>query len=313
VADEAPPETHGGRAVIHLQQPILTDALILDIDAANTAAGQKPKAFDTPFRYSDAGRCAMAMALDYLEVPRSEPFDYAGQWVMWVGTMIHEHWQAAAKKRFPNCVAEPVSHVPRQIAEKSLSSGHADLLIPEATMAAYVEGWTGGDTLFELKTTGGFGFDSAVGVNRKSYRSIPAEGPKYSYLIQAGLNAMGLGATTVVIGQVALTCLSKGLMDKLSLSTLDRFTAEWIIEKHEWEPIARAEIDRMSSILWYLDRDRWPARTCVSDGGKIVELNPRASNVPWQCQYCNHRTTCKSIDSPKIDLPVELRRKRENV
>ena len=63
------------------ENPVYASILLDAIQAEYAAAGPKPHAFDTPFRHSDGGACALQLAMKYQKVPESDPFDWPSMWV----------------------------------------------------------------------------------------------------------------------------------------------------------------------------------------------------------------------------------------
>ncbi len=285
---------------LQLAQPIVTDVLARAIAKADDDAGPRAKATPSAFRYSQAAKCAMQLALDLLEVPYSEPPDLGGRWVMWLGKVIHEALQEAILDRYPHALFEVKSSVGTLHAQVgTLVSGHADAFIPEATLAAVIEGWSGGDTCYELKTGGGFSFDQAIGVDRRRRAWKVAEGPRFGAIVQGALNARALGAQTLIIGMLSLESLSKQMAESLDLTgTLYRFCAEWLIPADVWEPLADAELARMQAIADTVAEGRLPERIVPLSADSRITLDPNA-NKPWfGCVYCGHWTTCRGIDDP---------------
>lgn len=269
--------------------PMLTNLLVDAIAAANEAEGKRPKAFDTMFRHSDAGKCARQMGFSYLEVQESDPMDLAGHWVTWVGQKVHEEWQEVLIAKYGERVNLEVE---KKVRRGDLSSGHLDALVDTQ------EGVT---ICFELKTRGSFGFDKAMGYRRKGgFRREYPEGPRRADIIQGSLNAVAAGADLLVIGIIGMEALSKAGADTLGTSDLERIMGEWHYRREEFEPIALAEWDRMEEIKGYLDRDTLPPRWGISDSGFPAEFNPAHTNFP--CGYCPYKSACLSLGAQPVTL-----------
>jgi hypothetical protein len=174
--------------------------------------------------------------------------------------------------------------VPSQVG---LISGSADALVTLDRRIVY-----------ELKFTGGYAFDKAIGVNRKSYKSQSPEGPRPSAIAQAGLNAIGLGADEVRVGYVAREAISKQLGDKLNLSQFDRICAEWVIPEEVWRPLAESEIARVEAIAEIVraeevpDGDAWDEK---AEGW--ISINPNDARPHWSCLYCPWSTACVAFEA----------------
>jgi len=239
----------------------------------NAAQGKKAQAFDTPFRFSDSGKCGRALAYSSLSY-EGEPFDAAGTFVTGLGTLLHEIVQEAILKRYPDARFEIPSQTPT-------SSGHADAIIPTEDL---------GLVLWELKTMNGTAAKKAIGFNTKGWGE--PSGPRYSTVIQSALNAQANGCDTIVIGHIALEAISKGLAEKWEVPEMMRFISEWIIPKEVWEPIADREIVRQLRIIDSMEDGFLPHRTVVDDDGMEISLDPENSRY-WQCQYCSYVNQCK--------------------
>jgi hypothetical protein len=276
--------------------PLFVSCLADEIVAARAAAGPKPKAHDTLFRYSRAGSCARLLAMDAAGIAETNPMDECGAWVTFLGTLIHEHVQAAIERRFPGAQAEVTS----VIVEASVS-GSADEVIPPVEALAVV-GWEGGKVLFELKTIGGTGFSQAIGVNRKAYKRDTPKGPRVSAKRQAALNAYANECDTVVVGYLATEAISKGLAEKLGLSDRDRYCAEWWYSREDWEPLAKEEIRRMGAVKALLEEGVIADRWAVEDDGTQKLLNPELARPDWKCLYCGHFDVCKTVGPGEVPL-----------
>lgn len=259
--------------------PMLTNILVDAIKAANDAEGKRPKAFDTMFRHSDAGKCARQIAFSSLGFDETEPMDLAGHWVTTLGTWIHEKWQDALQRHsHPDGTGKAVEV---RVRHDDLSSGHLDALIytPDGRLICY-----------ELKTMGSFGFDKATGLMRKNWARKEPEGPRLSAIIQGSLNAVAANADLLVIGIIGLEAMSKGFAEKVGAADLDRFMAEWHYTREEFEPLALAELDRLNETKNWIDNGHLPPRWGLNDKGYSTTLDPQGEN--WECLYCPYRSLC---------------------
>jgi hypothetical protein len=149
-----------------------------------------------------------------------------------------------------------------------------------------------GTICFELKTRGVYGFDKAVGINRKAYALTSPEGPGAATLIQGALNALGANADLLVIGIISMEAISKQLAERVGWNDLSRIMAEWHYERKEWLPWAQREIERMTKIRDTVDKGYLPDGTAVGDEFQEITLNPLATKPSWQCVYCSYRLRC---------------------
>src|SRR6202142_3304644 len=109
-----------------VKNPLITDVLAEAVHREMHEQASKPKAFDTWFRHSDAGKCARYLWWEHNKTVPSDPVDASGAWVMYLGTFVHEELQRALQVRFPDCTVE------RPVRHGDLTSGHldADLRLP---------------------------------------------------------------------------------------------------------------------------------------------------------------------------------------
>jgi hypothetical protein len=258
-------------------EPMLTNILVDAIHEANVAEGKRPKAFDTMFRHSDAGKCARQIAFGHLGFDETEPMDLAGHWVTWLGKLLHEHWQKAAEEKYgPDCEVEV------KVRFGDLTSGHLDALIVIVVNGVKI--------CFELKSRGVTGFDKAAGFYRQKWVRKEPQGPTMNDLLQGSLNALASNAELLIIGIMGTECLSKGFAEKVGASDLDRFMAEWHYTREEFEPLALAELDRLGEIKAWIDRGDLPPRWGLNDKGYSTTLDPQGDG--WECGYCPYRSLC---------------------
>lgn len=262
----------------------------------------KPRAFeDTRFRHSDAGKCARAIGYAAIDLPASNPMDLSGRWNVGLGTIIHEAWQTQLHRRYPDADIEPK-------VRTDAGSGHIDAVIRT----------DGHVTAVELKSIGGFAFKLAVG-ERGS-----AQGPKFEHVVQAALNGMAVDADEIVVAYLSKEAISVAAAQRKGFDEIGRFAAEWTYTRDEFEPIAAAEIERVTKILALVDEGLLPARKVpggelpagheITDPAKGTwEARNRDGDLTdvgsfWMCGYCRWQTTCASTPSGRIPVSaVQLR------
>lgn len=268
------------------------------------------KAADTRFRHSDGGGCSRAIAYAALELPWSNPVDISGIHVMERGRILHELLQEALRERYGmaaeiDCLIDGFD-----------GSGHADgLIISHLGPRPDAQAWPGKDRrviVAEYKTVGGYTYKLAVGE-----RSEP-RGPRWMYVVQGALNAKALNADELVIGLLSVEAISKQVADRKHYSDVQRFCAEWTLTREEYEPIARAEIERVSTILAGLDEGELPPRTIpdpempanhvITDPRKGIWVeydnqgHPLDSKTTWHCAYCRWQNVCATTDPGRVTL-----------
>jgi hypothetical protein len=271
---------------------MLTSLLVDAIHEANQAEGKRPKAFDTLFRASDAGKCARQIAFGSLGYEETEPMDFAGTWVTTLGTRIHEMWQTTLLADYPDAEIEV------KLRHGDLLSGHADAVVvmPEGIKVMY-----------ELKTMGSYGFDKAMGLMRKSWSRKEPEGPRLSAILQGSMNALAAGADLLVIGIIGLEAMSKGYAEKVGASDLDRIMGEWHYSREEFEPLALAELQRLEEVKGWLDAETLPPRWGIGEDGRSTEFSPE-NGQQFPCGYCGYRSACIHYGAAPVTLDLVRRR-----
>lgn len=254
----------------------------------------KPTAGSTRFRHSDAGSCARSIALTAAGVTPSNPPSPSGRWQMNIGTYGHEAIQTAIVDRFgDDAKVEAVC-----LWDDGFDgSGHADVHLKV----------TGFDSsaLLEVKTSGAYGWDLAVGLNRKARKMTEGQGPKTSALIQGALNALALDCDDLVVILLSNESVSDSLARQLDLTEIQRFYAQFTYERRVWEPWALAEKERVSTVLAMLDGGNLADRYWIADGFVPTRLR---GNESFPCGYCRHRETCVALGPGVVPVPVELRK-----
>jgi hypothetical protein len=263
-------------------EPIFTHLFVEDQMRANAERGKKAQAFDTPFRYSDSGKCARAMAYSALGYD-GEPFDAAGTFVTGIGTMVHEQVQEAIANVYPDSTFE----IPTQVAT---SSGHCDGVIVTETH---------GRVLYELKTMNGTAFKQTSGIKTRPPKIENPTGPRWSTVLQSALNAKANDCEWICVGHIGLEAVSKGIAGQMEMSEMRRFISEFWIPKEVWEPLADQEIARQLNIIDHLDAGELPERFAIDDKGMEISLSPEGAKQDWRCQYCSYSESCIN-DGPGV-------------
>ena len=281
-----------------MQQPILTSVLGEEIHEA--AQKPKPTAKGTPLRYSAAHSCQRQQSYSAYRAEPTEPVDFAGAWVMGMGTLVHEALQEAIGRRFPGAQFEVASMHDHHL------SGSCDALITgDVFAAAGHDEFANTNVLYELKTMGTYSFDKQVGWNRMRGSVGNGDGPALKAIAQAGMNALGIEGEMninidyVVMGSITFEALSKQKAERMGVDDVSRVMAEYWISRDEWEPLARAEMQRMQSLADLLERGYIGDTIAVDDDNSLKKLSPGGSD--WNCAYCQFRTICIQ-DGPGVLL-----------
>lgn len=280
------------------------------------AAGRdddKATALGTPFRHSDAGKCARAIAYTAAGIPRSDPMDVTGVWNTSLGSLIHEQWQAALEARYPAAEVEVTC-----ATVGADGSGHIDAVIRTECEDCdrCTDGWR--TIAYELKTVGGFGFKAGVGAARKG---TPAEGPRTAHILQASLNGRAVDADEVVVGYLAKECISATVAKRFGIvDDLGRFAAEWTLTRDQYEPLADLEAARVAGILALVadgtlaarkspemptgaevtdpTTGAWASHLRTDDGERVVA----DTGSTWECDYCAFQALCGETTAERIPV-----------
>lgn len=276
----------------------------------NYLADDKPTANGTPFRHSDAGKCARAISYTAAGIPKSDPMDITGVWNTRLGTLIHDEWQAALQARWPGAEVEVTCSM-----VGADGSGHVD-----AVIRTYVPSdFAGGDgtidrtIAYELKTVGGRKFKGAVGALRKG---TPAEGPDTGHLLQAAVNGRAVDADEVIVGYLAKECISKNEAKRFGITDdVGRFAAEWTFTREQYEPLADLEAERVDGILALVADGKLAARklpdmppgaevTDPSSGEWVQRIDGEVAEVgsTFWCAYCPFQTLCATTEAGRIPI-----------
>lgn len=247
----------------------------------------RPTAGETKFRHSDAGSCARSIALTAAGVEPSNPPTPSGRWQMSLGTWGHEVFQRAMAEHFGEAVGCEVDAL---WSDGFDGSGHSDTLWMLARK-----------TLGEVKTMGGYGWDLAVGINRKARKRTEPKGPKASALIQGALNALALGCDDLVVICLSNENVSDSLAQQLGLSEVERFYAQFTFPREVWEPWAVAEKVRVSKVLAQLAEGKLADRVWINDEMTPAKLH---GNESFPCGYCRNASTCRAL-GPGV-VPVTM-------
>lgn len=287
-------------------------------DWAETHEFDKPTALGTPFRHSDAGKCARALGYSAAGIPASDPMDLSGVWNVGIGQRFHDYWQEVLPDWVLDRVADlfpdrPVDHVdvkcePKVATVGADGSGHIDAVI----VVTFMDGSTY-TVAYELKTIGGYGYKAAVGAARKG---TPAEGPKADHILQAALNGLAVDADEIVIGYLAKEAVSVNVAARFGLEVLERFCCEWTIPRSVFEPMAREEAVRVARVLELVEEGSLAPRRTPSEMPKGAEVVDPATGAWthvvdgetveagsfWGCGYCKYQTFCATTEPGLIPL-----------
>jgi hypothetical protein len=277
---------------------LLASAWQHDDEEAQAERADRPTA---KFWFSDAGKCARAISYKAAGIPRSNPMDLSGTWNVNLGRILHAAWQKALTAVYPDAEVEV-----RVGLDGLDASGYGDAIVRTEDRVIALE----------LKSIGGYGFKDAIGKARRG--QVPT-GPKFEHVVQASLLGKAKNADEVVIVYLAKECLSANVAS--GMPEWARFCAEWTFTRDEYEPIAEAEIERVTGILRLVEDGQLAARKVpdpeLPKGAEIVD--PASSRweirdadgdlvtmgALWNgsyCSYCGWFGLCAKTKSGRISL-----------
>lgn len=242
-----------------------------EMAAQREELGPKPKAYDTPFRYSDAGKCSRALAYGVLGY-EAEPMDLAGLLVTSLGSDLHEKIQNSISNYYESSFEVP--------SRFGFASGSADGVIYDEDFKV----------LIEIKSMNGTAYKGSVGVSTKGVGT--PKGPRASALIQGAMNAVANDCHILRIIHVGTEAISKGLAERTGVDEVGRVIAEFDVPREVFEPWADYEVIRHGRILDDLNEQILPDRIAIDDDMREIALSPEGSRMAWQCQYCSYTSAC---------------------
>ena len=134
----------------------------------------------------------------------------------------------------------------------------------------------GSKTLVELKTTGGFSFKMMATTFKGG-----AQGPRFSYVLQAAMMAKALGVDKFIIALLSLEPVSPQLAEAYASSESGRFAAEWHFTA-DFDDVIRDEAHRVEDILAAVKAQTPPPRMLhdpeFPKGAAVI--NPMAARAP---------------------------------
>ena len=252
---------------------------------------RKDHAAATTFRFSGVMGCSRQLGYLAAGIEESDPMDGSSLAVTAMGSLLHEDIQKAIALRWPAATFEGRGQV------GDLISGHYDVDLPED------------DELVELKTVGAYKFDLAIGLFRSPGRGKPAflrsdggKGPSLAHICQGGFNAAAHGRSTVRIVYVSREAVSVQKATEAGLGPIERFWAEWVFGRDIWEPLVKAETERLAKVRTLVQGGILPDRSDIDDAGKPMKIDPETH---WRCKYCSFAHRCEMDGPGRVPIPVK--------
>jgi hypothetical protein len=99
---------------------------------------------------------------------------------------------------------------------------------------------------------------------------------------------------------VSREAIAVGKARYLKLSSLERFTAEWLIEEDVWGPLVDKELVRLAKIRNIVEQGMLPDRVDLDDDGNSEPIPDTSKH--WRCDYCPYRTRCDQDGPGRVAL-----------
>lgn len=274
------------------RQRELLDLVLARWDAAQRAARvDRERAIpELPVRASEMSACDRQLYYSLIDgTPREEPTT-GDLWRFMLGQHVHDVVDGTFTPDDTEWrLEETVDLRPAGIP----GSSHGDVV-------RYIDGKPA--VVVEIKSVPGFTFKAAT----TSFQG-PPEGPRYDHCMQAAVSAIALGAPRFIVAYLSLEAISKKQAEKMKLTDVERFSAEWSFDADDW----RERVDQLAARLRRLVRlaagSLRPARTLVSPdfpSGAFIDDPVRgvwlrmsgeqvvSSGTTWLCDYCSFRGQC---------------------
>lgn len=249
-----------------------------------------------------AKRCDRSLHYALTGTIATEPATLADYWRFGLGTMVHEYLQDTFVDLFPGTQVE----VPVDLQPIGLNGSATVDMVFESDA---------GRTVVEIKTINGFGFKKAA----TAFKG-PAEGPRWSAVVQGSLAAAALDAN-LIVAYLSLENLSPSIaLSYGDGTTVGQFAAEWHYDAETCVRIAADEVARVNRVMDMTNLEvlppralhdpELPAGAVVSDpvkGGWTVREGDVivGAGRTWMCDYCDHRSQCVA-DGEGGSLSVEI-------
>ena len=261
------------------------------------------------FYHSDAGACSRAIAYAALRMRVSNPMDPQSHYNLWLGNVIHEAFQTALQRKYPDAEIEV-----RVTWEQTGCRIDAVVKLEAGGPKPYV-------ISIEAKSIGGYGYKLA-----SAKFNGPPEGPKFGNKMQGFLNAKRIDADEAV---VILFSKDPNNWVEEGLDPMLKVTAEWTYTREQYRPLADKEDERIATILKMVDEGTLPRRFSPEVALEfpkhiIVEPSTGAYLVPdeagnwaappvkkpyfWGCAYCRYQPDCAKTgaDREPVSRLVEI-------
>jgi len=259
-------------------------------------AGDKPTAFGTTMRVSDAGSCERQRWYKGMGFDQSETPDMQTLLAFHVGDSIHEFVQEAFQRQAVMGGVSVDVEVPVDCRQLGVDlSGTADLVV------TYEDGHK---VVVEFKSASAYG------------SKLAKEAPKREHVAQAGLYARGLGADEIMIVYIAK---ETSFRDKVRAGDVYEHTFKLNDPVFEGRletvfDITEFELLRYKRVGQCIDAGLLPHPIVFDDAEELEGLSrlktvespgpfgKASKNSHWECRYCLYNGLCYGVGPDKQSI-----------
>lgn len=252
------------------------------------------------FSPSDAGKCARQIGYKMLgAADDGQPIQASGKFSMGLGTTIEDAVTVQLVKEFGDAIT------PQFKVSDTADTAHGP--VPIFGFADYViHNDDGTMTVWDLKTTGSYGYAMKVAGEVRHGQVTAPEGPSDEHTLQVGIYGWMLQADSIGVSYISREPLSGYKTDTPYMEELDDeaiVTVDFEKPLDEIAEMVTAELDRIGGIMGRVRNGLVPRRTIPGcreikswdsvGNGVWVDASGK-SRTEWSCRYCSYRERCES-------------------
>ncbi|MGA0270766.1 MAG: hypothetical protein ACO3ME_10755 [Ilumatobacteraceae bacterium] len=252
--------------------------------------GPKATAAGTPFRCSDAGSCIRKRGFAAVGAVESNEIAPTSLLAFEIGNSIHDTLQEAfaGTEGFQFAAEVPIDLSPLGVS----LSGHCDGIITMPNSRKII---------VEIKTMAGFGFKLAA--------SGTSGGPKREHVAQAGLYALGMDASAILLVYVSKEGDFRAGFKPGAVLQWEYDLDDEVFPGETVKDVAIAELDNFKLAESHLETGEIAPRLVPNDAGELVEVDDVPAYMakgakPWQCAYCQYNDACAVL--PSGPVPIDM-------
>ena len=167
-----------------------------------------------------------------------------------------------------------------------------------------------------VTVVGGYAFKRMTGM-------IPQpQGPSHDTVAAGALAALALQADELVIVAVSTEVASSRVATRIGVSRsgTGRFSAQWVLPRDRYEPIARTEVTRLLGVARRVGGGFLPPRKipALGNAAEIVRpesgtwIAPGMRGTTWHCDVCPYQERCIDIGTGRQPLAAAFHQRAGN-